>query len=184
MIAGQDSGTDSIRRLSQQAHFLARDMVCYRTGRGRVSTNITAQNMRRLSDELEECHHALLGNMCNTLNMTSDTAHQKFIQVADEVFRDGVNWGRIVALFTFGGKLAQFCVRNGMQQSVEEVQRWIGDYVSGLSHWIHKQGGWDSFDNHFKDPSTREKSGWWTGILLATVGIGTLATFGFVYKQC
>ncbi|XP_020904924.1 bcl-2-like protein 2 isoform X2 [Exaiptasia diaphana] len=182
MNAGQEAGNDAVRKLHQQAHFLARDIVCYRTGNGEVSRNLTAQNMRRLSDELEQCHHLLLNNMCNTLNMTSDTAHQKFVQIADEVFRDGVNWGRIVALFTFGGRLAQFCARNGMQHNVDDVEQWLGDYISGLSSWILKQGGWESFDNHFKDPSTRQKTGWWTGILLATVGIGTLATF--VYKQC
>lgn len=143
-MSARNGSNDNIRRLNQQAHFLAKDIVSYRTGNGRVSTNLTAQNMRRLSDELEQCHQVLLSNMCNTLNMTSDTAHQKFVQVADEVFRDGVNWGRIVALCTFGGRLAQFCARNGMQRSVRDVEQWLGDYISGLSTWIQKQGGWVS----------------------------------------
>lgn len=142
MTNKQEAESEVARRISQQAHLLARDIVCYRTGRGRISSSITARNMRRLSDELEDCHQVLLANMCNTLNMTADSAHEKFVQVADEVFRDGVNWGRIVALFTFGGKLAQFCLRNGMQDSVDEIEQWVGDYVAGLSSWIQKQGGW------------------------------------------
>lgn len=144
----QAATSDSTRRLHQQAHFLAKDIVSYRTGTGRISTNPTAQNLRRLSDELEQCHQTLLSNMCNTLNMTSDTAHQKFLQVADEVFRDGINWGRIVALFTFGGRLAQFCARNGMHDSIGDVQQWLGDYICGLSTWINRQGGWVSTKLH------------------------------------
>jgi len=66
------------------------------------------------------------------------------VQVADEVFRDGVNWGRIVAIFAFGAKLAQYCMGNGLQQDVDEIVEWVGNYISSLSEWICAHGGWVS----------------------------------------
>ncbi|EDO39531.1 predicted protein [Nematostella vectensis] len=134
--------SETLETLNRQAHFLAQDLISYRTGNGRISTSLTARNMRRLSDELEERHGPLLCNMCNSLNMTANSAHEKFVQVADEVFKDGINWGRIVAVFTFGGRLAQFCARNGLHDGVREVEAWLGDYIANLSHWIQTQGGW------------------------------------------
>lgn len=32
-----------------------------------------------------------------------------FFEIVSEVFVDGVNWGRIVVLYVFGGKLVMYC---------------------------------------------------------------------------
>lgn len=140
----QDTNSEETRRVCQEARILASDLVEYRTGKGNPPPTRTAAILRRLSDELEDRHAVVLANMCGRLNVLTGSAHTKFVQVADEVFRDGVNWGRIVAIFAFGAKLAQYCMGNGLERDVDEIIDWVGNYISSLSGWIHTNGGWVS----------------------------------------
>lgn len=132
------------QELKREAHVLAEDLISYRIGKRSLPPSRASATLRRLSDELEERHAVLLNTMCSRLNINHNTARIRFVQVADEVFQEGINWGRIVALFTFGGRLAQFCMRNGMASNVEDVTTWVGDYVAGKADWISRQGGWVS----------------------------------------
>ena len=143
-IVHQDTNTEDIRRVGQEARILAQDLVTYRIGKANPPPTRTAAILRKLSDELEERHAAVLANMCGRLNVLNGSAHAKFVQVADEVFGDGVNWGRIVAIFAFGAKLAQYCIGNGLQQEGDEIIDWVGNYISSLSGWIYAHGGWVS----------------------------------------
>lgn len=138
---------EEMRRISEEAQSLARDLVSYRIGKVTPPPSRTAAILRRLTDELEDRHSGVLSNMCNRLNIINGSAQTKFVQVADEVFRDGVNWGRIVAIFAFGAKLAQYCTRNGLQEDVDDIILWVGNYISSLSPWINSQGGWVSLPN-------------------------------------
>lgn len=139
--------SEEMRRISEEARNLAHDLVSYRIGKMNPPPTRTAAILRRLSDELEDRHSMVLSNMCNRLNVVNGSAQVKFVQVADEVFRDGINWGRIVAIFAFGAKMAQYCATTGLQQEVEEIIVWVGNYISGLSNWIHSNGGWVSCQN-------------------------------------
>lgn len=139
--------SEEIRCISEEARNLAHDLVSYRIGKINPPPTRTAAILRRLSDELEDRHSMVLSNMCNRLNVVNGSAQVKFVQVADEVFRDGINWGRIVAIFAFGAKMAQYCVTHGLQQEVEEIIVWVGNYISCLSNWIHSNGGWVSCQN-------------------------------------
>lgn len=138
---------EEMRRISEEAQSLASDLVSHRIGKVTPPPSRTAAILRRLTDELEDRHSGVLSNMCNRLNIINGSAQTKFVQVADEVFRDGVNWGRIVAIFAFGAKLAQYCIRNGLQEDVDEIILWVGNYISSLSPWINSQGGWVSLPN-------------------------------------
>ena len=135
---------EEMRRIREEAQSLAHDLVSYGIGKVTPPPTRTAANLRRLSDELEDRHSVVLSDMCNRLNVVHGTMQTKFVQVADEVFRDGVNWGRIVAIFAFGAKLAQHCIRNGVQEDVDEIILWVGNYISSLSPWIFSNGGWVS----------------------------------------
>lgn len=165
---------ESTRSLSAEAHQLARDLILYRLGKASDCSSITAENIRRLSDELEAQHGVFLDSMCHRLEVTPESAHSKFVQVADEVFREGINWGRIVALFTFGGRLAQNLQQNG-NENVDEIAEWLGDYITNLSDWIQEHGGWEGFNKQYQDPS-RPVRIWWSRVVLTTIGLGALAT--------
>lgn len=168
--------SEEMRRISEEARNLAHDLVSYRIGKMNPPPTRTAAILRRLSDELEDRHSMVLSNMCNRLNVVNGSAQVKFVQVADEVFRDGINWGRIVAIFAFGAKMAQYCVTTGLQQEVEEIIVWVGNYISGLSNWIHSNGGWEAFNQTFGEEFEEREKLWWKKVCLVAVGFGAIAT--------
>ena len=122
---------------------LATDYIHYRLNKAKKPTK-SAEVLRRLAQEIEVRHELVLKNMCDRLDIQTPTAALTFKQVADEIFVDGINWGRIVVLYTFGGRVATHCCDRNLNVSEDEVIRWVGEYVCGLSKWIRKAGGWVS----------------------------------------
>lgn len=57
----------------------------------------------------------------------------------------GLNWGRILALFTMSGLLTLQLVRRQQQDVVDSLQGWLTSFINNhLSGWIERQGGWVS----------------------------------------
>ena len=131
---------------AQQTLALAKDFISYRLGNGPIPMSNTAATLRKLADQIEKQYPSLLSHLCHKLNITWATAYPTFYEIASEVFVDGINWGRIVALFAFGGKLAMYCDQHHMEDLVGLVTEWVGRYVCGLSEWIENHGGWVSRD--------------------------------------
>ena len=99
--------------------------------------------MRKLADEFEERYSAEFESMVEQLHITPNIAYPTFIAVARELFVDGINWGRIVALFAFGGAIAIECVEKDMGHLVDSIYDWVSTYLqSNLDQWISSQGGW------------------------------------------
>lgn len=127
------------------ARELARDYVLFKLGKQSLSNSKGATILRRLGEEIEIRHEPLLKNMCEKLDINESSAERTFQQVAGEIFSNGINWGRIVVLYTFAGKIALFSTQHDLQLT-EDIIRWTGDYVASLSEWIIKAGGWVSKD--------------------------------------
>ena len=109
---------------------------------GRISTT-----MRTLGEEFEQRYTEVFQQMCNQLHITPNTAYPTFMAIVNELFSDGVKWGRIVALFSFGGSLAVQCVEKEMPPLVDQIVDWITGYVENhLQSWIDEHGGWVSVD--------------------------------------
>ena len=138
-----------LSELAQQAQTLATEFVAYRLGNSSRPTTSTSATLQRLADQIEEQYPSLLNHLCHKLNISRNTAYATFVEIASEVFVDGVNWGRIVALYAFCGRLALYCERNNMKDLVESVTNWTGKYVGGLSDWIESNGGWVSWQEFF-----------------------------------
>ncbi|TNN42741.1 Bcl-2-like protein 1 [Liparis tanakae] len=81
-----------------------------------TTTNLDAvkEALRDSANEFELRYARAFSDLHNQLHITPATAYQSFENVMDEVFRDGVNWGRIVGLFAFGGALCVECVEKEM----------------------------------------------------------------------
>ncbi|VTJ72134.1 Hypothetical predicted protein, partial [Marmota monax] len=67
------------------------------------------QVLREAGEKSELRYQQAFSDMASKLHLTLETAHQTFEQAVNELFRDEVSWGRIVAFFSFGGTL---CVEN------------------------------------------------------------------------
>ncbi|XP_017594073.1 PREDICTED: apoptosis regulator Bcl-2 [Corvus brachyrhynchos] len=58
----------------------------------------------------------------------------------------GVNWGRIVAFFEFGGVMCVESVNREMSPLVDSIAAWMTEYLNRhLHNWIQDNGGWDAF---------------------------------------
>lgn len=99
--------------------------------------------LREAGDELERLYQPDFAEMSHQLYLTSTMAQRRFTEVIDELFRDGVNWGRIIAFFEFGGTICVECVNKEMTSQVDHIAGWMTEYLNGPLHsWIDENGGW------------------------------------------
>ncbi len=104
--------------------------------------------MRALGEEFEQRYTEVFDEMVQQLHITPNTAHPTFVAIVNELFSDGVKWGRIVALFSFGGALAVQCIQKEMPPLVDQVADWVTQYVDHhLMSWINENGGWVSYES-------------------------------------
>lgn len=109
------------------------------------------------AEEFERLYAQAFSDLSWQLDITPDTAYHSFKSVMDEVFKDGVNWGRIVGLFCFGGVLCVECVQKDMSELVPCIAEWMTKYLDEhISPWIESQGGWDSFAEIFGREATEQ----------------------------
>ena len=87
----------------------------------RKLVNHNVHNMQA-TQKFNEEYGGVLEEMINRLNLESNTVYPSFVAVCKEIFKDGINWGRIVALFAFGGRLAVYCAEHG------EVNCWLENH--------------------------------------------------------
>ncbi|XP_071773550.1 bcl-2-like protein 1 [Centroberyx gerrardi] len=106
--------------------------------------------LRDSADEFELRYTQAFSDLSSQLHITPATAYHSFESVMDEVFRDGVNWGRVVGLFAFGGALCVECVEKDMNHLVSRIADWMTTYLDNhIEPWIQSQGGWDRFAEIF-----------------------------------
>lgn len=163
--------------LRHECKILAKDLIDYKLGQSTEPANAAAKTLRKLSDDIEKRNPDLLEQLCTKLNFSKETRYCSFAEIAKEVFSDGViNWGRIAVLYAFGARLGKHCCDNDMSEQLDYIPEWIARFVTGLSDWIEKQGGWSNFNDKFQDIGGNNQSNWWKSALITTAfGIGSLA---------
>lgn len=133
--------------------------------------------LREAGDEIERMYQRDFAEMSGQLHFTPSSAQRKFTAVSEELFRDGVNWGRIVAFFEFGGTMCVESVNREMTSQVDNIVHWMTEYLNGpLQTWIQENGGWDAFVELYGQP---RDSGLHTWPYLKTVfGLAALGAAG------
>ena len=110
-----------------------------------VTPNRVELAMRTLGDEFEERFRNKFDDMIGSLHLTRDNAEDTFRAIVRETFSDGINWGRIVALFGFAGRFAVQCCENDMFDMVDNIVDWVASYVdSDLNSWMTENKSWVS----------------------------------------
>lgn len=134
------------------------------------------KTMRRTVRELSDRHDIAFKGMVNKLNVDDSNAFPTFVSVVDEIFEDGqINWGRIVAVYTFASRLALHC-RSRTPDCDERIALYAGKYVaSKLGRWILDNNGWDAFADYFPEQGAMEDK-LWKGLVYTAMGLGALAT--------
>ncbi|KAI5612467.1 bcl-2-like protein 1 [Silurus asotus] len=124
---------------------------------GGASLEAVKEALRDSANEFELRYARAFSDLSSQLHITPVTVYQSFESVMDEVFRDGVNWGRIVGLFAFGGALCVECVEKEMSPLVARIAEWMTVYLDNhIQPWIEEQGGWERFAEIFGSDAAAE----------------------------
>uniref|UniRef100_T1JCZ5 Bcl-2 Bcl-2 homology region 1-3 domain-containing protein n=1 Tax=Strigamia maritima TaxID=126957 RepID=T1JCZ5_STRMM len=102
-----------------------------------------SRKLRQVTCEFEQKNRTSLDEMFVTLQEQGNqqmevNAHLAFQGVINELFREGITWSRIVAMFAFAGGLAVRFTQD-LDQIVEDLTQFI---EHTLQSWIADNGGW------------------------------------------
>ena len=108
------------------------------------------QMLQRLTNELADERQRQFEDILNRLQLESGNIEETYKTITTEIFRDQINWGRILAFLIFSGALAVYCAQHDMESWVGNVISWTEDEMQRtVSAWIIQQGGWAAFVEHF-----------------------------------
>ena len=103
------------------------------------------QLLAKLCLELEESNSQFFENLCRNISITSENARSTFFSVGKEIIKDGINWGRIISIFTFTGILSHHFMLLKQPQAVVEMASTLCSFLNEhVMPWINKNGGWVS----------------------------------------
>jgi hypothetical protein len=160
---------------------LVHDFIWFKLGKATPaqSISLTARTLRRIGSEVEAKHGDLLANMMmRTISCSDDHISESLSKIVETMFADNViNWGRIAVLFTFAGHIALYRNRHGLQVNADLVVLWLTEFVNRkLLKWIQNNGGWGSFNEHFKE--RKDDTGvWWRDALCVGLMAGAALVF-------
>ena len=102
--------------------------------------------MRKSGIELENDHIEVFNNLPANLKLNPYNARAIYESIIKKVLEnDEVNWGRLVALFAFSGKLTEWFLEQQEVGIVENIVVWLADTISENQEYIDQNGGWVSF---------------------------------------
>ncbi|XP_043082294.1 apoptosis regulator Bcl-2a isoform X2 [Puntigrus tetrazona] len=143
--AVEGSSPNSDRRLQAPSAGGGNDSECLIANRVTRSDPYSRiyRALREAGDQIERMYQREFEEMSHQMIFSPNAAQRSFLAVAEELFRDGVNWGRIVAFFEFGGSMCVESFNREMASQVDNIAHWMTDYLNGpLENWIEENGGW------------------------------------------
>ena len=118
-------------------------VVSRKLGR-RGSKNKYGEKMSMLTSDMLRKHELALSRMGERLQLSPSNIEETFRSVANDTFQDGVNFGRIVSLFTFCVVVSEYCVEHDMDDKVKNITRLTADTLYDHRKWFESHGGWVS----------------------------------------
>lgn len=160
--------------------------LSWENGQRDVTPSAAQRAMRGLGDELESRFSESINEMVSRLQLTPENGQEKMTTVMDEIFADGVAWGRLAALVEFAGKLSVCCVQQSRPQLVRSIVDWVSNYVdTRLRTWIVENNGWEGFVAFYEDSGDHSPESWSSLKKMFTVGAAAvgLLTLGALWKS-
>lgn len=101
----------------------------------RIYVNVSRQLSRAPFGELEEAH----------------TAPYLLNAVAKDLLKNGINWGKIISIFTIAGGLAVDIIRQGHYDYLPRLIEGTVDVIEDdLVTWLMDNGGWKGLLEHVR----------------------------------
>ena len=183
-----DRGTQTAKDpLAAETEKLSFDVIFFVLGkrkemkRGKNCTTFSC--VRRNVSQMLEKHRIVFTSMVNRLAVTMETDLKgSFGSLSDELFaRNEVTWSKIIALFAFGARLAQYCQERGMGPAqVLEVCSVTAAYaVEKLSPFLKRHGGWSTICEAFPsdDIAGDFEAKMWNTLIITGLGLTAAAAF-------
>lgn len=90
---------------------------------------------------------------CEPVPLDRQQAYPYFSGVLNQLFADGINWGRIVGMFFFAAEFARQHVVAGQSDVVRDIVDWTASYADQeVADWVDEKGGWEA---SYADPPQR-----------------------------
>ncbi|KAM9826444.1 apoptosis regulator BAX isoform 4-T4 [Syngnathus typhle] len=116
------------------------------------------EQLLKIADELNR--NAELQRLINQVQ--GNCARDIFMKVARNIFADGINWGRVVALFHLAYRLIYKALTTNHLENIRLIISWVLQVIrEKLYFWLVQQGGWEGV--------IRGWSHWRTVTLVASV---------------
>ncbi|KAM7389986.1 hypothetical protein PAMA_008253 [Pampus argenteus] len=143
--------------------------------------------LRSAGDELERRYHGNLAAHVSALLVCPDggSVQRSLEVIREELFRDGVNWGRIVALMELCGALSAEVAHTEGAWQVDDIARWLVESLDSppLQGWIEDNGGWDAFVELYGE-SRRPVRSWSLRTVFGLAVLGAAGiTLGALFTQ-
>lgn len=118
----------------------------------------TRFQLKQMCEELERMHPRVYMNISRHLSRApfgeleeAHTAPYLLNAVAKDLFKSGINWAKIVSIFTVSGGLAVDIVRQGHYDYLPRLIESTGDIVEDdLLQWLLDNGGWSGLLDHIR----------------------------------
>lgn len=97
-----------------------------------------------IGDDINQRYDADFQSILEKLQPTAENAYELFIKIASSLFESGINWGRVVALLSFGYRLAQHIYQRGLTGFLGQVTSFVVRIILDrhIAQWIAQRGGW------------------------------------------
>uniref|UniRef100_A0A3P8N5H5 Zgc:153993 n=1 Tax=Astatotilapia calliptera TaxID=8154 RepID=A0A3P8N5H5_ASTCA len=97
------------------------------------------EQLRKIADSLNR--NAELQRLINQVQ--GNCVQDVFMAVARNIFADGINWGRVVALFHLACKLIHKAITANHLENIQMIISWVLQVIrEQVYSWLVAQGGW------------------------------------------
>ncbi|KAJ3611885.1 hypothetical protein NHX12_021898 [Muraenolepis orangiensis] len=140
--------------------------LCQQYGvRSRVPTSGSRLQsvLQRAGAELDQIHQQdFLSQVSgHFVHLTPGGVRASLRAIGGELFADGVNWGRVVAMMEFGAAMCAESAARRTSWTADDVAAWLVESLDGplLRGWTHDNGGWGAPETWVRFPGCSFKSG-------------------------
>lgn len=104
------------------------------------NVKLVVEQLLKIADDINR--NVELQRLVNQVE--ANCAQEIFMNVARSIFADGINWGRVVALFHLAYKLIYRAITTNHIENIRLVISWVLQVIKDrLYSWIVQQGGWE-----------------------------------------
>lgn len=119
-----------------------------------IGPSDVSNELIKVATEFERCFPYLYEDIAEQLQLNFQSpanVQSVYNTVGADIFRKGITWARIVALYTLTGALIVECVKQGQHTQANALVDTLQKFVrKRLARWIIDQGGWVGLVVHFR----------------------------------